>query len=222
MKNQWLEVIQHVNTITGNVPAHRRASKHSYSFSGISLAEQLAIWDQVWQNSDEFWVRVHAFFFLERNMHKPGALEVMWPAIVKWQDQVEDWPLCDALAKIYTKALVQAPAGVYEQLKKWNQDPDPWKRRQSVVSLLYYSRTKKKYLPFSQIEKLVTALLPDKEYYVQKGVGWTLREMYTVFPEVTFPYFAKHIKAISSIAFTIAIEKMSVQLKVQLKALRKK
>jgi hypothetical protein len=45
--------------------------------------------------------------------------------------------------------------------------------------------------------------------------------MYTVYPKETFPYLIKHIKAISSIAFTIAIEKMSAQQKIQLKALRK-
>ncbi|MEJ0081710.1 MAG: DNA alkylation repair protein [Puia sp.] len=50
----------------------------------------------------------------------------MWPVIVKWQDQVDDWPLCDALAKIYTKTLVVAPVKVYAQLKKWNKDPDLW------------------------------------------------------------------------------------------------
>ena len=71
------------------------------------------------------------------------VLQVMWPVIVKRQDQVDDWPLCDALAKIYTKVLVVAPAKAYAQLKKWNKNPDLWKRRQSVVSLLYYSCTKK-------------------------------------------------------------------------------
>jgi len=222
MKNQWREVIQHLHTVTGDVPTHRRASKHFYSFSNSPFEQQLSIWDHVWRNSDNFWMRAHAVFFLERNLNKPGALKAMWPVIVKWQDQVDDWPLCDALAKIYTKVLVVAPARVYTQLKKWNKDPDLWKRRQSVVSLLYYSRTKKTHLPFVKVEKLVTALLPDKEYYVQKGVGWTLREMYTVYPAETFPYFVKHIKAISSIAFTIAIEKMSAKQKVQLKAARKK
>jgi hypothetical protein len=222
MKNQWQEVVQHINGISGNVPTHRRASKHIYPFSKNAFEQQLAIWDHVWRNSDDFWMKAHAVFFLERNMNKPGALQAMWPVIVKWQDQVDDWPLCDALAKIYTKTLVVAPAKVYTQLKKWNKDHDPWKRRQSVVSLLYYSRTKKTHLPFNKIEKLVTPLLPDKEYYVQKGVGWTLREMYTVYPKESFPYFIKHIKSISSIAFTIAIEKMSAQQKIQLKAFRKK
>src|SRR5260221_540395 len=122
MKNQWQEITRHINTITGNVPAHRHASKHPYSFSASPFEQQLAIWDQVWHNTDDFWVRAHAFFFLERNMNKADALQAMWPVIVKWQDQVNDWPLCDCLAKIYTKVLVVTPAKVYTQLKKWNKD----------------------------------------------------------------------------------------------------
>jgi DNA alkylation repair enzyme len=222
MHAHWQEISRHINTIKGSVPTHRQASKHSYSFSASSFEQQLAIWDFVWHNTDDFWLRAHAFFFLERFMNKPDALEMMWPVIVKWQDQVDDWPLCDSLAKIYTKALVVAPTKVYSQLKQWNKDSDLWKRRQSVVSLLYYSRTKKVHLPFAKIEKLLTPLLKDKEYYVQKGVGWTMRELYTVYPKESFPYFLKHIQSISSIAFTIAIEKMSIKLKEQLKAKRKR
>jgi 3-methyladenine DNA glycosylase AlkD len=221
MKTQMQEVTRHINIITGNVPAHRHASKHAYSFSSSPFEQQLAVWDYVWHRTDDFWVRVHAIFFLERNMLKPDALLAMWPVIVKWQDKVNDWPLCDALAKIFTKVLVVVPVKVYAQLEKWNKVSDPWKRRQSVVSLLYFSRTKKVHLPFDKIEKLVTSLLPDKEYYVQKGVGWALRELYTVYPKETFPYLIRHIKLISSIAFTIAIEKMNIVSKNKLKALRK-
>ena len=222
MKDDWQEVAEHIKTITGSVPEHRRASKYRYSFSTGTFKQQLAVWDKVWHHTDEFWMRAHAFFFLEQNIKKPGALQVMWPIIVKWQDRVNDWPLCDALAKIYTKILVVAHSKVYAQLKQWNKDNDPWKRRQSVVSLLYYSRTKKDYLPFGKIEKLVTPLLTDEEYYVQKAVGWTLRELYTVYPKETFPYLIKHIKSISSIAFTIAIEKMNIKLKEELKTYRKR
>jgi 3-methyladenine DNA glycosylase AlkC len=220
-KDHQKEIILHINAIGGSVPAHRRASKHLYSFREKSFDEQFAIWDYVWCHTESFWIRAHAFFFLEQHVKDDNKLRQMWPVIVQWQDHVDDWALCDALAKIYTKILVVAPVKVYAQLKKWNSDNNLWKRRQSVVSLLYYSRTKKDYLPFHKIEKLVTALLKDKEYYVQKGVGWCLREMYTVYPDDTLDLVTKHIKSISSIAFTIAIEKMSVSGKNRLKATRK-
>ncbi len=155
-------------------------------------------------------------------MKKREQLAEMWPVIVKWQDSVDDWGLCDALAKIYTKVLVVSPVEVYRVLQQWNTDDDLWKRRQSVVSLLYYSRTKKTYLSFPKIEAFITPLLKDNEYYVQKGVGWALRELRNVYPEKAHAYLTKHIRDISPIAFTIAIEKMSEPKKDALKALRRK
>jgi 3-methyladenine DNA glycosylase AlkD len=215
------EIQTHVSALQGNTPFHRRESKRGYSFSKLPFTEQLAIWDQLWQSTNNWYDRLHAYFFLERHLKKEAELRQMWPVIVHWQNQVNDWGLCDALAKIYTKLLVVMPDEVYGQLKQWNSGPDLWKRRQSVVSLLYYSRTKKQFPSFEQVEPLIRPLLNDKEYYVQKGLGWAMRECHTVYPAQTLPWLKKHIKSVSSIAFTIAIEKMDAATIAQIKALRK-
>jgi 3-methyladenine DNA glycosylase AlkD len=218
---QVQEVLSHLSALRGDVPMHRRESRKIYSFSAFPFAQQLAVWDELWRTENNFWIRLHAFFFLERHLKNEAELLAMWPVIVNWQNQVDDWGLCDALAKVYTKILEVAEDEVYGQLKKWNTDNDLWKRRQSVVSSLYYSRTKKKYLGFDQIEALIGPLLTDKEYYVQKGVGWSLRELHTVYPQQTFPWLKQHIRSVSSIAFTIAIEKMNPAQRDELKAVRK-
>ena len=215
------EVSKKLAAIPANVPAHRKAARQPYSFSGLTFDEQLAVWDHIWKNTGGFWVRVHATFFLERHLKSDEQLKAMWPVIVHWQDSIDDWGLCDALAKVFTKILVVAPAKVYPVLAAWNKAEDLWKRRQSVVSLLYYSRTKKTYLPFSKLEALITPLLADKEYYVQKGVGWALRELRNVYPKEAHAYLTKHIRAVSPKAFTIAVEKMVEKEKNVLKALRK-
>jgi 3-methyladenine DNA glycosylase AlkD len=220
-QNYVEEALAHVGNIRGSVPLHRLESKHKYSFSVLTFGEQLVIWDQLWCGENNFWVRLHAYFFLERHIKNKAALLEMWPVIVRWQNYVDDWGLCDALAKIYTKILVVAPEEVYAQLEKWNTDPNLWMRRQSVVSLLYYSRTKKQFPSFTQIEALIVQLLGDKEYYVQKGVGWAMREMHTVYPDEAFEWLRVHIKQISAIAFTIAIEKMDEVMVGELKGLRK-
>jgi len=219
--SQIQEVLAHLDAVQGNVPTHRRESKKAYSFSKSPFTEQLAIWDELWRTNNNFWIKLHAFFFLERHLKKESELLEMWPVIVRWQDDVDDWGLCDALAKIYTKILEVNEPVVYLQLKAWNSDADLWKRRQSVVSLLYYSRTKKQFLTFSQVEQLIAPLLTDKEYYLQKGIGWSLRELHTVYPKETFPWLKIRIKSISSIAFTIAIEKMSTEMRNELKAVRR-
>jgi 3-methyladenine DNA glycosylase AlkD len=215
------EIMTHLNGIRGNIPFHRTESKRIYSFSKLPFDEQLAIWDLVWQANSSFYPRIHATFFLERHMKKESELLAMWPVIVKWQDTINAWPLCDALAKVYTRILEKLPVEVYTRLQQWNADTDLWKRRQSVVSLLYYSRTKKQYLDFEQIITLLTPLLGNKEYYVQKGVGWALRELHNVYPEKMMAYIRKQISAISGMAFTTAVEKMDAELVKELRAMRK-
>ena len=215
------EVIDYISDLHGNVPFHRQAARHQYSFSSRPFAEQLAVWNKVWHTQNHFWIRVHAFFFLEKYMKKEQHLREMWPVIVSWQDEVDDWGLCDALAKVYTRILELMPDEVFTQLQQWNLSADPWKRRQSVVSLLYYSRTKKKFLSFEAIAGQILPLLEDSEYYVQKGVGWTLREMYNVYPEKTLQLMSENIKRISSKAFPAAIEKMPVDVVGMLKDMRR-
>jgi 3-methyladenine DNA glycosylase AlkD len=92
------------------------------------------------------------------------------------------------------------PGEVYDQLKIWNKESNLWTRRQSVVSLLYFSRTKKKHLPFAKVIPLIIPLLDDKEHYVQKGVGWTLCELHTVHPDKSLAFLQKNFK-INSICF---------------------
>lgn len=215
------EIRTHIAAIRGDVLTHRRESKRPYSFSALPFTAQLAVWDEVWRTENNFRLRLHAYFFLERHIKKEAELKEMWPVVARWQDYVDDWGLCDALAKIYTKILVVLPNEVYGQLRKWNTDENLWKRRQSVVSLLYYSRTKKQHPSFKQVKELVAHLLPDKEYYVQKGAGWTLRELHTVYPAETLAWLKQDIKLLSSIAFTIAIEKMDAVTVGEIKALRK-
>ena len=113
------------------------------------------------------------------------------------------------------------PDEVLEQLEQWNKSTNLWDRRQSVVSLLYFSRTKKVILPYNTIIRFVDRLLDDKEYYVQKAVGWSLKELYNVYPAETLKYMENNIKRISATAFSATTEKLKKEDKERLKMIRK-
>ncbi len=216
------EVTNRVVSLPAVVLVHRKAFSTGYSFSQLPFLAQLQIWDDIWKQTGSYWVRLQAFFFLEQYVRKTEYHQLIWKTSLSWQEDVNDWSLCDALAKVNTKVLETHTADVYQQLTKWNNSNNLWKRRQSVVSLLYFSRTKKAYLPSEKIKALIHPLLTDPEYYVQKVVGWALRELHTVYPADALPFLKKHIKQIHSIAFTIAMEKMTAEEKEILKSLRKK
>jgi 3-methyladenine DNA glycosylase AlkD len=215
------EIINGINSASPVIPAQRALQKAGFSFSKEPFEEQLKIWNFAWKSSNNFRTQIHAFFFLEQYINKKELLGTVWQTSVSWQQEVDDWPLCDSLSKINSKALEAYPEEVYQQLVLWNKDANLWKRRQSIVSLLYYSRTKKTYLPFERIATLIAPLLKDQEYYVQKGIGWALRELHNVYPAATLLFLNDNLKDISAIAFTAAAENMSTEIKDDLKAKRR-
>jgi len=209
MKEEYLrkcltEVEKEIKRTPEKTPAHRKLFKRGYSFSKMSAAEQLVIWDFIWKNASDFWVRGHAFLYLESKMKDKEFLLDSWRTIKYWQNTLE-----------------VIPDKVLPQLEKWNKSKNLWDRRQSVVSLLYFSRTKKVVLPFQKIIKFIDRLLDDKEYYVQKGVGWALKELYRVYPKETLKYLEDNIKNVSSIAFSPATEKLEKKDKEKLKKIRR-
>jgi 3-methyladenine DNA glycosylase AlkD len=90
------------------------------------------------------------------------------------------------------------------------------------VSLLYYSAQRKTVLPFSKITALVESQIDYDHHYVQRGVGWTLREAGNVYPKETFKFLEKNIQRLSAIAFSAATEKLAKAQKDRLKNLRKR
>ena len=138
-----------------------------------------------------------------------------------WINRVDCWEHSDDLSKIYAHTLENHPEWIVPVLEKWNKDENPWKRRQSIVSLIEYASKRKKVLPFSKLISFIDPLLSDKDYYVQKGIGWTLREVYNVYPKKTLTYLRKNLLNISSIAYSAATEKVEKEIKKEMNLKRK-
>lgn len=202
--------------------AQRRLFKKGYSFSKLPAWEQIYVWDYVWTEGTSFWVKVQSFFFCETQLNKASELIRLWPVISRWVEQVDNWALSDCLSKIYSAILEIDPQVVYPVLVEWSKSENPWKRRQSLVSLIYYSSVRQKIQPFKKVTILIRNLLDDPAYYVQKGLGWTLRELHNVYPEDTYKFLHDNIKRLSPVAFGAATQKLSVSQKQELKDLRKK
>ena len=69
---------------------------------------------------------------------------------------------------------------------------------------------------------MVSNCLTDERYYIQKAVGWVLREMGNVYPEEINSFLIGHIAVVSSSAFTRAIERRSPTEKDELRLVRKR
>lgn len=182
----------------------------------------LQVMDEAFTKSDVYEVKNAALLLAEYNFKKTDKKK-LYKTITKWVNNVDNWGHSDTLSKLYTRFLEmeEFEKPFLETLKKWNRHKNPWLRRQSMVALLYYARTKNQHPPFKTIISLVSTQLHANEYYVQKGLGWTLRESYNVYPDLTYKFVFDNFHKVSPVAFTAAIEKMSDKEKTILKQKRK-
>ena len=72
-----------------------------------------------------------------------------------------------------------------------------------------------------EVVPLLEKLLDDPHVYVQKGVGWTFRELFNAYPALARKLLKKHIYRISGIAWQAATEKLPKNEKKALLQLRK-
>jgi len=203
-----------------SVPKQRLIFKTGFSFSHMSLKEQLDVWNDIWMNSNHYELMNIALLFAGKHLSQFDATDI-WDVLKNWVTKTDNWAHSDGLSSIYAQLLEQQPEMVYAQYTLWNTSHNPWERRQSIVGLLYYSRIRKNIYPYKKLVAMVQPLLKDENYFVQKGIGWTLREMWNVYPTETLAFLKAHITDITATAFTAAIEKLDVTEKQQLKEMRK-
>jgi len=218
-KRAYLGTSNHVLGLT--VPQQRQLLKAGYSFSKLPPSEQLLIWDAVWQQAKHHESKVQALYWLS-NIKNSAMLMDFWPVINKWVKFVDSWDTSDNLSSVFTRILENAKHVVYPTLEKWNVSKNPWEKRQSIVSLLYFSGFKQVILPHNQILPLIENLIEDPDKFVQKGVGWSLRECHSVHPLATKSFVRKHATRISAMAFSSAAEKWPPEFLAEIKTRRKK
>lgn len=164
-------------------------------------------------------VQVGMLFFMEDI--SPNNLQNKKDQLLELVEHCDNWWISDALSNIYAKICEMESPSMVEIFTERNQSDNLWKRRQSVVSLYYYARMRKKHIAFETALWLVKNLLFDNEYYVQKGVGWTLREMYNVYPKKTSTFLEQHAHIVHPHAWQASTEKLDKDFKDKLKAKRK-
>lgn len=196
--------------------------KQGYDFYTDDKTATFLKLNSVLKESNIFEGKNQAYIYLDKNFkHIPE--NILFKTLPTWVKHVDNWAHSDTLSKFLTRFLENESTynNFISIIEKWNSSKKMWERRQSIVSLYYYSRTKKQHIDFDYGIALIDNLLLDNEYFVQKAVGWALRESYNVYPKQTFNYIEQNIKLIPSAAYTACTEKLSLKEKDYLKQLRK-
>ena len=180
----------------------------------LPLEKQFDQFEKIWNNSQIYEVRMIALYWLESLTDE--QLVHFTPRLKKWAAKIDNWADSDTLCGIYARIFEVAPSSLLKIYKTWNKHKNPWLRRCSMVAVFYYSRSRKKMPDFKLVVSLIKPHLLAKEYYVQKAVGWTTREMYNVYPSETHRFIEDNLMKIQPAAWSAASEKLPVSLKLKL------
>lgn len=196
--------------------------KKGYTFYSGNKEGVFTSYCDVYHTSHSHEGKNQAFIYLDKNFKHISA-KTQLELLPTWVEKVDNWAHSDYLSKFLTRLVEneETRKTMLTKVKLWNNSNNLWERRQSLVALYYYARTKKEFVPFELSTKLISNVIDDKEYFVQKAVGWTLRESYNVYPKETYKFIEENIKRIKPGAFTTCLEKMSDKQKIVLKQKRR-
>jgi 3-methyladenine DNA glycosylase AlkD len=202
-----------------STPKQRELHKRGFSFSHEPHHIQKRIWKFIWDKSNVFEIKTQSLFYYQ-SKRSDSDFERYFTDLKAMIGGIENWAHSDVYSDCLSRILEANPKKVMPTLEKWNTSTNPWKRRQSLVSLFYYQSLRKQYPAKTKVFKFLKNLISDDHYYVQKGVGWTLRESIQAYPKETYAFVEKNLESLSSIAFTTVMEKVPTSRKDKYKVKR--
>lgn len=137
----------------------------------------------------------------------------------RWlENGIDNWAGTDMLSMLVLEHfLVNGIAGI-DDFAEWTNSPSEWKRR--AVPVTFINLIKKGTHPNDMIPK-IDQLMTDDSLYVQKGMGWFLREAWKKHPEAVEEFLLKWKDTSPRTIFQYATEKMSKENKQRFKKSKK-
>ena len=111
------------------------------------------------------------------------------------------WDLVDPIAVHLIGAVWSAhPAAVTALAASWVTDADPWIRRTALIGVLRH----KSATDTARLFAACRALAADRDWFVRKGMGWTLREYAKTNPVAVQDFLTAHWDELSGLTRTEA------------------
>ncbi|MCK9569242.1 DNA alkylation repair protein [Candidatus Pacearchaeota archaeon] len=165
------------------------------------------LFDELWNSNihDEKSVAIHIL----HQYKKDWNLET-WKFLKNRISKFKTWEHIDDLATHIFGEILVKNIGLSSEIKEMAVSKNPWERRLAIVAT--YSLIKKNKIELTL--RLAEKLVYDDDVYVQKGVGWMLREVGKKNRLAAREFILMHID-MKPQAFSYATEKMTELRKIR-------
>ncbi len=144
----------------------------------LSVPDGLGVVEELWSN-ECFEHRLAALELLARLAGRlpPGRLAL----VKRLSVQCNEWALLDHLAcNTLGPMVLQHGPVLYGKVRQWTTHAHLWTRRASILAHIRPARAAQ--LSHENAWATFEELLPEREFFIRKAIGWTLRECSKRYP----------------------------------------
>ena len=168
--------------------------------------------------TDAFDLRSAAIALLERHEDVLAARDLPW--LVALARTGACWAHVDYLVTKVIGPILERTGDVARWSRRWAADDDFWVRRVALLGQLRPLRRGAG--DFALFAELAAPMLPEREFFIRKAIGWVLREVSKRRPELVRGFLAEHHAACSSVTWREAIKYLPPRARYTLETMRAK
>jgi len=158
----------------------------------LDVPGRVALADRLWE-SDIHEGRISAAKLLVQARIRPD--EEAWRLIASWVPTFDAWAIADHAMKAGERRLVADPSRL-DEVEAWLDHPNFWVRRAALVGTLPWTHLRNpKPAELAQRERILgwlERLADDRESFIQKAIGWWLRDLSRHDPERVQQWLEAH------------------------------
>ncbi len=123
----------------------------------------------------------------------PDHEPLVWAEFLRWVPQFDAWAIADHACKAGERRLVAVPARL-DTVETWLGNPNLWVRRAALVATLPWTKqnhpSPEERAARERILGWAAALIPDRDWFIQKAVAWWLRSLSVHDPDLVRAFLA--------------------------------
>ena len=136
----------------------------------LSQDQALDLCRRLWR--EPVWdLKIVAGRMLARKSIAPDAK--VWGFVTERIADLDGWAVADNLASVASRCLIEDP-GRLDVVETWIENPHLWTRRAALVFTLPWAKEKR---DPDRMLGWAARLAEDREWFIQKAIGWWLREL---------------------------------------------
>ena len=158
----------------------------------LDVSQRVALARDLWK-SDIHEARVAAAKLLTQARIRPDT--EVWDLICNWVPEFDAWAIADHACMAGYRRVMADPRRL-DEVETWTRSNHMWTRRAALVITLPYARLSNPKpeddAARDRILEWAAGYVPDREWFIQKAIGWWLRDLSKHDAERTRAFLATH------------------------------